>query len=191
MHVQATATVSSGTVRVRNVDISPLATFASSTPMFSVSQLGIVSVVQPPTENSSGKASGRISIAEMVTGTAMQVSALTVQVMSSEVTTTHLLQLQNSDLVLRWHLTIASCLLTHGCLRLVCWSQSVCILPISKWVYLCRFVLQRCTLLQLEPLQLQLHRAPTCTAPEHPLRSCVWMRLCHRGSLMSTVLVQL
>lgn len=92
MHVQATAIVSSGALRVNNVDVSPLATFASSTPALAVSQLGTVSVAQAPTGSSSITLDGRIFITEMVTGTTMQVSPLSVQVLSSEVSTATLLR---------------------------------------------------------------------------------------------------
>ena len=100
MHVQATATVSSGVLRVNNVDVSPLATFASSTPALAVSQLGTVSVAQAPTGGSSSTSSGLISITEMVTGTTMQVSPLSVQVLSSEVRTAPLLHSPRPDVVL-------------------------------------------------------------------------------------------
>lgn len=81
MPVQAIATVASGAVSIPNVDITPVVTFTSSTPLLAVSQQGVVSVAQSP----AGAATGRISVAELVTGTTMQVSPLSVEVLTSEV----------------------------------------------------------------------------------------------------------
>jgi hypothetical protein len=85
MLVRAVATVSSGEYVIHNVDVTPLATFKSSTPQLAVSQQGMVSVTQNPAAVSSNTAStGFVSVGELVNGTAMQISPLSVEILSSE-----------------------------------------------------------------------------------------------------------
>lgn len=106
MPVQATATVSSGAISIYNVDVTPLATFTSSSSMLAVSQLGVVSVAQAPTDFYSDTAStGQISVAELVTGTAMQVSPFSVEVLSSEVPALPLFCVFQDQLASQWSLT--------------------------------------------------------------------------------------
>jgi hypothetical protein len=91
MLVRVIAAVSSGDMVLQNVDVTPLATFVSSTPKLAVSRHGVVTVAQYPSDASSNTTfTGVLSVAESVKGTAMQISPLSVDILSSEVSVSKL-----------------------------------------------------------------------------------------------------
>lgn len=84
MSVQASATVSSGEQIIKNVDITPLVTFASSSPLLSVSPEGAIAV-EPSQLRSDETSTAHISVEQRVRGTAMKTYPLSVEVSTEEV----------------------------------------------------------------------------------------------------------